>query len=75
MSYATRTLTNGHTFDVVTLPKGTVLFHGFYGIYDESISEDKLFTELFGDYDESGYYCVGPNTQKFFIPLRSWATL
>ena len=68
MSYTTRKLSNGETFDVVTLPKGTVLFHGFYGIYDESISEDKLFTELFGDYDESGYYCVGPNTQKFFYP-------
>lgn len=68
MSFHTRSLSNGSTFDVVTLPKGTVLFHGFYGTYDKGISEDKLFTELFGDYDECGHYCVAPNTQKFFYP-------
>lgn len=68
MSHTPRTLSNGYKFDVVTLPKGTVLFHGFYGKYNKGISEDKIFTELFGDYDDSGHYCVSPNTQKFFYP-------
>ena len=68
MAYTTRSLSNGSSFDVVTLPKGTVLFHGFYGMYDAGISEDKIFMELFGDYDTSGYYCAAPNMQKFFYP-------
>ncbi len=68
MSFQTRSLTNGQSFDVITLPKGTVLFHGFNAMYEGHISEDKLFTELFGDYDVSGDYCISPNTQKFFYP-------
>lgn len=68
MAFSTRTLSSGESFDVITLPKGTVLFHGFHARYNDTISEDKLFTELFGDYDDSGEYCVAPTFQKFFYP-------
>jgi hypothetical protein len=61
-------MSNGITFDVITLPKGTVLFHGFYANFNGSISEDKLVSELFGDHDDSGDYCVSQTTQKFFYP-------
>lgn len=68
MAVSKRSLSNGTTFDVVTLPKGTVLFHGFYAKFYKELSEDKLFTELFGDHDDSGDYCVTQTTQKFFYP-------
>jgi hypothetical protein len=68
VNMSTRTLSNGETFDVVTLPMGTVLFHGFHARFNDVISENKLFTELFGDYDDSGDFCVAPTAHKFFYP-------
>lgn len=75
MSFHTRTLSSGASFDVVTLPKGTVLFHGFHSIYNKTVSETKLFTELFGDYDNDGDYCVAPTTHKFFYPAPFMADI
>jgi hypothetical protein len=63
-----RTLSNGKSFSVVTIPKGTVLFHGFQGNYNGRANETKIMTELFGDLDESGLYCASNHTQKFFYP-------
>lgn len=64
----TRTLSNGKSFYVVTIPKGTVLFHGFQGNYNGYVNETKIMTELFGDLDDSGLYCATNHTQKFFYP-------
>ena len=47
---------------------GTVLFHGFHAQFDGFCAEEKIFTELFGDLDENGNYCVAPAAQKFFYP-------
>lgn len=63
-----RVLSNGKQFSVVTLPKGTVLFHGFQGDYSGYANETKIMTELFGDYDDSGWHCTTTHTQKFFYP-------
>jgi hypothetical protein len=63
-----RVLSNGKQFSVVTLPKGTVLFHGFQGDYSGYANESKIMTELFGDYNDSGWHCTTNHTQKFFYP-------
>jgi hypothetical protein len=68
MAHSTRTLSNGAAFGVVTLPKGTVLFHGFQGDYNGYVNENKIFSELFGDPNSSGHHCVTNHTQKFFYP-------
>lgn len=44
------------------------MFHGFHARFNDAISEDKLFTELFGDYDDSDDFCISPTFQKFFYP-------
>lgn len=64
----TRTLSNGKSFSVITLPKGTVLFHGFQGDYSGIANETKILSELFGDFSEPGVHCITKHTQKFFYP-------
>jgi hypothetical protein len=62
-----RSLSGGDTFHVFTLPKGTVLFHGFNMNYDGRPNSDKIISELFGDIHDD-MYCVAPTTQRFFYP-------
>lgn len=68
MAHSIRSLSNGTSFGVVTIPKGTVLFHGFQGDYSGYVNEDKVFSELFGNPNESGHHCITSHTQKFFYP-------
>ena len=76
MIRSTRTLSNGTSFGVVTLPRGTVLFHGFQGDYSGYVNEDKIFTELFGDTAQpSDHHCVSNHTQKFFYPAPFMADI
>jgi len=62
-----RSLSNGEVFHVATLPKGTVLFHGFTMNFNGTPQIDKVITDLFGDYKDD-MYCVSPTTQRFFYP-------
>lgn len=60
----TITLSSGKTVDVVTIPKGTVLFRGF-----TMYAENAFFTELFGKISVDGLgYCVDNHQNVFFYP-------
>lgn len=59
----TLTLPSGQTFDVITIPKGTVLFRGF-----NMYAENTFFTELFGKLVDGRGYCVDNHQNVFFYP-------
>lgn len=59
----TLTLPSGQSFDVITIPKGTVLFRGF-----NMYAENTFFTELFGKIVDGRGYCVDNHQNVFFYP-------